>query len=237
MHPFISAIIVAVNEEACIRHIIHQLRQQDYQGQYEIILADGGSTDQTIDLAREDGIVVCSSPQKGKASQMNAAARIARGELLFFVHADMTLSPFTLTRMRDKLCEGYDGGGFANSFETHNDKIKQLGNWFNFRLFDRREQSDKGIFYGDNGIFVKKNVFEALQGFKEIPIMEDYDFSFRLHQSYRSIKIYEPEIIVSARRHIQAGFLLTRFQWVMIKKLYQLGVSPFLLARWYRDIR
>ncbi len=75
--------------------------------------------------------------------------------------------------------EGFDGGGFANEFDAHNKKIKQLGTFLNLRFFRTREQSDRCIFYGDNGIFVKKAAFEKLGGFKEIPIMEDYDFSIR----------------------------------------------------------
>ena len=107
----------------------------------------------------------------------------------------------------------------------------------NFRFFDKREQSDKGVFYGDNGIFVLKSVFEKLNGFKEIPIMEDYDFSKRLHKNHPTFKLKTPKIVVSARRHIKAGFLKTRLQWVFIRKLYNWGVSPFILAKWYKDIR
>lgn len=237
MSIFLSVIIVAINEEAYMRQIIQEIRKQDFQHGIEIILADGGSTDRTLEIARQEEIRICPSPRKGKAHQMNAAAGIARGQLLFFVHADMTFGLSTLRAIRQQIQDGYDAGGFANVFDQYNDKIKGLGRWFNFRLFDKREQSDKGIFYGDNGIFVKKSVFEALSGFREIPIMEDYDFSYRLNQSYKTIKIHEPPITVSARRHIKAGFLKTRFQWVMIKKLYRLGVSPALLAKWYRDVR
>ncbi|MCZ6593692.1 MAG: hypothetical protein O6943_02115, partial [Bacteroidetes bacterium] len=105
------------------------------------------------------------------------------------------------------------------------------------RFLNKKEQSDKGVFYGDNGIFMKKSVIETLKGFKEIPIMEDYDFSKRMRQHFKVIKIKEPPIVVSARRHIKAGFFKTRFQWIAIKKLYQLGISPKVLAKWYSDIR
>ena len=107
----------------------------------------------------------------------------------------------------------------------------------NGRFFDRREQSDKGIFYGDNGIFVKKKVFEQLKGFKEIPIMEDYDFSKRMRSGFKVKKITNTVITVSSRRHVKEGFIKTRFQWIMIRMLFSLGVSPFTLARWYKDSR
>ena len=107
----------------------------------------------------------------------------------------------------------------------------------NFRFFDRREQSDKGIFYGDNGIFVKKSVFLELGGFKEIPIMEDYDFSLRMSKKYKVVKIKNPLITLSVRRHLKAGFFKTRFQWIVIRELFKLGIPATWLSKWYKDIR
>jgi len=232
----ISAIIVAYNEEEHIRSIIGELRKQQFSGEYEIILADGSSTDKTITLAEQEGISIINC-RKGKACQMNDAAKVARGDVLFFVHADMKLADNTLSVIQKQIDLGFDGGGFANIFDECNDKIKNLGTWMNFRFINKREQSDKGIFYGDNGIFVKRSVIDALQGFKEIPIMEDYDFSKRMRQQFKVIKIKQPPIIISARRHIKVGFFKTRFQWIAIRKLYQWGVSPKMLAKWYGDIR
>ncbi|MFT4666597.1 MAG: glycosyltransferase involved in cell wall biosynthesis [Polaribacter sp.] len=235
--PKISAIIVAVNEELLIRNIITELRKQVYSGDSEIILADGGSTDQTVAFAKQEKLKIARSPKRSKSIQMNTAAAIATGDILFFVHVDMTFDNNTFSIIQKQIATGFAGGGFSNVFDNHNQKIKTLGNWFNFRIFNKREQSDKGLFYGDNGIFVKRNVFNDLQGFKEIPIMEDYDFSKRLQQKYSTTTIKEPKIIVSARRHIKAGFIKTRFQWVVIRTLYKWGVSPFILEKWYRDIR
>lgn len=232
----ISAIIVAYNEEKLIPKIIEELRNQDFPGDYEILLADGGSDDRTRTLAAERGIKV-KRCRKGRAMQMNDAGREANGNVLFFVHADMQLPKNTFSAIGKKMEDGYDGGGFTNKFDSYNSRIKKLGNLMNFRFFDMREQSDKGIFYGDNGIFVKKRVFEELNGFKEISIMEDYDFSKRLKEKYSVIKIKEPQIVVSARRHLKAGFLKTRFQWIMIRKLYQWGIAPKKLERWYGEVR
>lgn len=106
----------------------------------------------------------------------------------------------------------------------------------NLRITNK-EQSDKGIFYGDNGIFVKKSVFDELNGFKDIPIMEDYDFSTRLLKSYKVTKIKEAKIIVDSRRHIKSGFFKTRFQWIIIRKLFKLGLSPEILVKFYNDVR
>jgi len=232
----ISAIIVAYNEEVRIQSIIGELRKQQFSGEYEIILADGSSTDNTISLAEQGGISIIKC-RSGKACQMNDAAKVARGDVLFFVHADMKLADNTMSVIQKQIDLGFDGGGFANVFDEYNNKIKNIGTWMNFRFINKREQSDSGIFYGDNGIFVKRSVIDALQGFKEIPIMEDYDFSKRMRQHFKVIKIKQPPIIISARRHIKVGFFKTRFQWIAIRKLYQLGVQPKVLAQWYGDIR
>ncbi len=231
----ISAIIVALNEEQYISSIINELEKQS-EVEYEILLADGGSTDRTIDLAYQQGIEIISC-RKGKSCQMNDAAKMAKGDILFFVHADMKFSEKTFLAIQQCIDKGFDGGGFANVFDEHNEKIKRIGNWLNFRFIDKREQSDKGVFYGDNGIFVKKSVFEELGGFKEIPIMEDYDFSKRINHRFKVVKIKEPVITVSARRHTKAGFWKTRFQWVFIRILFKWGISPELLAKWYVDVR
>ena len=235
--PKISAIIVALNEELMIEKIVSELKKQKYPGEAEIILADGGSSDDTIELAKAQNVRVVISSKKGKAYQMNAAAKKAKGDILFFVHADMQFPDSMFSSIVETIESGYSGGGFANEFDSDNNKIKRLGTLMNFRFVDRREQSDKGIFYGDNGLFVLKNIFEKLNGFKEIPIMEDYDFSKRLNQYYDTFKISNPKIVVSARRHIKAGFFKTRLQWVLIRKFFHWGVSPFALAKWYKDIR
>ncbi len=237
MVPKVSAIILAYNEEGLIEQIIAELKKQIYKGEVEIILADGGSSDRTVSLAKSHSVTIVKTEKKGKAVQMNAAANLSTGQVLFFVHTDMKFATNTLSSIAQAVKDGYDGGGFANVFDKENARIKRLGTLLNFRFFDKREQSDKGIFYGDNGIFVKREIFNKLHGFKEIPIMEDYDFSKRMSHSYKTKKIREPEIIVSARRHIKAGFIKTRLQWVIIRKLYKLGISPHILAKLYRDIR
>lgn len=231
----ISIIILTYNEAVGIEKTLQNLKQLKCQMPVELLLADGGSTDNTVEIAEKYAQIVRS--EKGKAKQMNAAAKAANGEVLFFIHADMILHHQTLEAICMQMEKGYDGGGFANVFDEHNSKIKRLGTLLNFRFLNSREQSDRNIFYGDNGIFVKKEVFEKLDGFKDLPIMEDYDFSVRMRSKFKVQKIREPQLIVSARRHIRAGFLKTRLQWIIIKKLYLLGVSPYWLAKWYKDVR
>ena len=231
----ISVIIPTYNEEHYLAQAIESVLRQGERVAYEIVVGDGGSSDATVSLARRYARVVCC--EKGRGAQLNAAAQQATGTVFFFLHAHVTLPPGALAMIQRKIDEeGYDGGGFSNVFSTHNGKIKRLGRVLNVRFRDN-DHAGNTIFFGDNGIFVKRAVFEALGGFKTIPIMEDYDFSKRLRQQYRVVRIGAPKLIVSPRRHVKAGFVKTRVQWILIKRLYQLGVSPHALARWYRDVR
>lgn len=231
----ISVVIPTYNEARCIEQTLQQLLQLECKSGYEVIVADGGSEDQTVEIAVKYATVIES--EKGKAKQMNVAAKSAKGSVLFFAHADMTFAPNTLQAICDTVHkEGFDGGGFSNVFDRHNRRIKRLGRIMNLRILNK-EQSDRHVFYGDNGIFVRKEVFQELGGFKEIPIMEDYDFSIRMNSTYQVKLIKDPPLLVSARRHIETGFITTRFQWVLIKKLYLMGVSPERLAKWYGDAR
>jgi len=230
----ISIIIPAYNEEHFIVKTLRHLNTLKEEQAFEIIVSDGGSIDNTVEVARPYATII--NAPKGKAKQMNYAAKHAKGDILFFVHADMTVPPGALTAIKNKIAEGFDSAGFSNVFDTNNKKIKWIGKLFHLRLTNK-SQAEHKLFYGDNGISVRKNVFEKVGGFKEIPIMEDYDFSKRMLASYKVCLISDPKLIVDARRHLKDGFVRTRIKWMVIKQLYLLGVSPEKLNRWYKDIR
>lgn len=231
----ISVIIPTYNEEERIEHAIASVVRHQDEAEIEIIVSDGGSNDETVSLARAQAHVVCA--ETGRARQLNAAAKQARGDILFFLHAHVTL-PAGALMMVDRAIntDGYDGGGFSNVFSKHNRKIKRLGRVLNLRLRDN-DHSGNTLFFGDNGIFVRRAVFDVLGGFKAIPIMEDYDFSMRMRERFKVVRISNPKLIVSPRRHVRAGFVRTRIQWILTRRLYQLGVSPGFLARWYPNVR
>lgn len=231
----ISIIIPTLNEEACIEATVRSALERKEEGDLEIIVADGGSEDRTAEIAsRLVRVLAC---PRGRARQLNAAAQQATGDILFFVHADMQLPPGALTRIREMVRdEGYDGGGFSNVFSHHNQTIKRWGRILNLRLRSNDHAGNR-IFFGDNGIFATRRAFQALGGFKDIPIMEDYDFSRRLGERFHSVRILEPRLIVSPRRHRKCGFVRTRLRWILIKRLFQLGVAPGHLSRFYPNVR
>ncbi len=231
----ISIIIPTFNEENYIQKTFHQLSELKAETDFEIIVSDGFSGDKTVELASFCAKVI--RTEKGKSKQLNAGAKLASGDILFFVHADMYVPPGALKKIEKAIYEnGFDGGGFSNIFSDYNKKIKMLGRIMNLRL-SNKTQAERKFFYGDNGIFVNKEVFQKIGGFKDVPIMEDYDFSIRMLSRYKVCLIKEPRIIVDARRHVKDGFLKTRIKWMVIKRLYFLGVSPKRLNDWYKDIR
>ena len=231
----ISVIIPTFNEEQYIERAIESVLSQGEGVDYEIIVGDGGSTDATVSIAQKFASVV--ECEKGRGAQLNASAKKATGDILFFLYAHIKLPPAALAMIERRINEeGYDGGGFSNVFSSRNDKIKRLGRILNLRIWNN-DHAGNTIFFGDNGLFVKRTIFESLRGFKTIPIMEDYEFSNRLRKQFRTVRICQPKLIVSPRRHIKTGFIKTRLQWILIKRLYQLGFSPYALARWYRDVR
>ena len=231
----ISIIIPTLNEEIIIESTLENLRTHIRNTPHEIIVSDGGSRDKTVTIAEKFALVIKS--EKGKAIQLNEGAKRAAGDILFFVQADTTIPQGALEAIELKIYkQGYDGGGFSNVFSEHNKKIKTLGRILNFRIFTNDHQRNL-IFFGDNGIFCKREVFDKLGGYKLIPIMEDYDFSKRMRDRFKSVRILDPKLIMSSRRFIKDGFVKTRLLWIIIKRLYQLGISPYFLAKLYKDVR
>jgi rSAM/selenodomain-associated transferase 2 len=231
----ISIIIPTLNEETVIKSTLENLILHTRNTQHEIIVSDGGSLDGTVKIAENFAIVVKSG--KGKAIQLNEGAKKATGDILFFVQADTIIPEGALEAIKLRIyTQGYDGGGFSNIFSKYNKKIKTLGRILNFRIITNDHQKNL-IFFGDNGIFCKREVFNGLGGFKLIPIMEDYDFSKRMRDRFRTVRILDPKLIISPRRFVKNGFVRTRLQWIIIRRLYQLGISPYFLVKLYKDVR
>jgi len=232
----ISVVLLTYNEEALIQKRIKNIESLVGIDKAEVIVSDGMSTDSTVDMIPDNFRVVTS--KASKSNQMNSAAAVAANDILWFVHADMDLPRNSLTRIIEVIEAGADGGGFANIFDQYNDRIKKLGRIMNLRIMDKREQSDTGIFYGDNAIFIKKKLLQEIGGVPNQEIMEDYELSIRLKKYGAQLKkIIDPPIVVSARRHVKDGFIKTRLQWILIRKLYQWGVSPLSLKKMYNDKR
>ena len=195
----------------------------------EVIIADGGSTDGTVELARELGCRVL-AVNRGRGRQMNAGAALARGEIFLFMHADARLPANFVEEIHDAL----DGGAIAGAFRF---QIDQAGwslrcvEWgTNLRVKFRQ------LPYGDQGLFLQSDDFFRLGGFKNWPLMEDYEMCCRLKRHGR-IRITPAAIRISARRWVRFGVWRTTLINQLCVAGFRLGVSPERLARWYAACR
>ena len=223
----ISIILPVLNEEKTIENTL--LKLNSLKGDKEIIVVDGGSADDTVRIASQYAKVINS--RKGRAFQMNAGAKASRGDILWFVHSDSVVSENSLESIEEAIRGGYIGGGFSIYFYDLDTRfmrfVSTTSNWRAKYL---------GLFFGDQGIFVKRSVFEELGGYKEIELMEDWDFSRRLVKIGK-LKLLDTKIGTSARRFKEGGQLRTLLLMHKIKLLYVLGVSPSKLNKMYREAR
>ncbi len=199
-------------------------------GEFEVILVDGGSTDGTLEktpsLAR-----VIKGVEGGRGVQLNRGAEIARGDILLFLHADTTLPSDALLEVERAIKEeGCLGGRFRVKLDEKG-LIYRLIEWgINFR--DRIT----GGSTGDQCIFLRKDIFEELGGFKAIPICEDLDFARRLKRKGRYIQL-PLYVETSARRWRKQGpFKVILSMW-LIRLLFLLRFPPTKLKKIYSEVR
>lgn len=223
----VSVIIPVLNEEKNIENILKNALK--LQGEKEIIVVDGGSTDHTVQIAEKYSKVVKSS--KGRAFQMNAGAMEARGDILWFVHSDSILDEASIVNIEDVIRNGAIGGGFPLYFyDYYIPFMKYISVTSNWRA------KYMGLFFGDQGLFVRKEVFFKLKGFPEIELMEDWEMSRKLMKE-GSMKLLSVKIGTSARRFKQGGPVKTHIKMHKIKLLYIFGTPPSKLNKIYRGAR
>jgi len=223
--PSLSIIVATYNEERLIGPLLEQLSSHQAG---ELIVADGGSLDRTVEIAEAFASVV--KAPTGRALQFNCAARQAHGDVLLFLHADVRLGRPALMRLCEAMQDpSITGGNFNVSFD---------GNDLTAALFTRINGWRRrfGVFYGDSGIFVRRSFFEATGGFRPWPILEDYEFGRRLWRAGAVALLDEP-IHVSDRRWKNGGLVRTMWAWFWVQGLFLAGVSPNRLARLYQVVR
>jgi rSAM/selenodomain-associated transferase 2 len=223
----VTIVVPTLNEEAHILATLSALQQ--LAGDKEIIVVDGGSADATVPLARSRGVAVFEST-KGRGHQMHAGAVEATGNVLWFLHADTIPPPGALIEIKRTLeDESVVGGNFGLLFDGPSRAARQLTAIY--PLLRRL-----GLCYGDSGIFIRKRVYEEIGGFRPLALFEDLDLLRRLRRAGRFVHL-PCSIVTSSRRFEQRNFALMWLHWTGLQLLYWCGVSPNLLARWYRRAR
>ena len=223
----ISLVIPIYNEISKIEQCLENLRP--FLSEMEIILADGGSTDGTLEkIPPEFRLVSC---PKGRANQMNFAAREANGNVLWFSHCDSILPKGSAEEIRKAVENGARFGCFHIGFDY--DGPFMGCNTFNSNLRAKLYH----IAFGDQGIFMTKELFESCGGFPELPIMEDYELSLRMRKNKVKLHVLPLQIITSGRRYTGRFPLWTMWQMFYLRRLYSAGMDINEIARRYKDIR
>jgi rSAM/selenodomain-associated transferase 2 len=221
----LSIIIPVLNEAPNLRRLLPSLPQKCPGA--EVIVVDGGSSDETVEVLEQFPVARLVSSPRGRAKQMNAGAREAQGEVLLFVHADTRLP---------------DGAGEAIHLALANPRI--VGGRFDVRL-----DSSRAIFQvisflmnfrsrltriatGDHALFVRQTIFAKMGGYPDIPLMEDVEFTKRLKRDGDLACLRLP-VTASARKWEREGVLRTVFLMWTLRLLYLFGASPARLHRLY----
>ena len=223
----VSIIVPTLNEEMSLAATLHALL--DLSGEKEILVSDGGSEDATVHIAQSLGVSVLPC-ERGRGSQLRAAAQVATGDVLWFVHADSRPDPDALEQIESALRDpGVAGGNFSLVFEGSHYSAGQM-TWIYPHL--RR----LGLSYGDAGIFIRRTVYDAMGGCRPYPLFEDIDMVRRMRRHGKFTHL-RTRIVTSSRRFAGPQYARVWMLWTTLQVLYWLGVSPYRLARWYRHAR
>lgn len=225
----VSVIMPVWREAASIESTLMALQPLRQRG-HEIIVVDGGSDDDTVALARPycDQILT-SAP--GRAVQMNAGAEVASGKILLFLHADTRLPSSALNHIARIVSGDRVWGRFNVRLSGRRPLFRVIAWMMNWR------SRLTGIATGDQGIFVRRPVFEALHGYAPIPLMEDIELCRRLRLVSRPYCASDP-VVTDSRRWEQGGAWRTIWLMWCLRWRYWRGESPETLIQAYRsDVR
>ncbi len=225
----LSIIIPVLGESSTINQTIERLYHLKFSQHAEIIVIDGNPQMDTIQ-AITDSCVKKEVAKKGRGSQMNKGADIAKGDILIFLHADTTMEHHALERILNTLHHQHVVGG-AFDWGILSQKVI-------FRIIEKVVFIRSRIMnmpYGDQVIFIKRKFFHQIGGFREIPIMEDVDLIRRIKNSGGKITIISSKVQTSPRRWEREGILYCTVRNWMLVSLFFIGVYPAILARFYKE--
>jgi rSAM/selenodomain-associated transferase 2 len=217
-----------LNEAKSLRTTLGSLCLSDNE---ELIVVDGGSADETLSIAREFTGKVFQA-KSGRASVMNFGAQKAEGDILLFLHADCILPDNAFLLIRGVLGDkGVAAGGFDLGISDPGSRFRIIEFAANLRAHVT------SLLYGDQGMFLRKDIFEGIGGFADMPLMEDIEISLRLKKEGKIVFVKSP-IKASPRRWLKEGVLYTTLRDWLNAFLYTfLKIPPEKLIKYYKDVR
>ncbi len=222
-----SVVVPVLNEAEHINTVIEHIHSLKSEWPCEIIVVDGDPAGGTIEQINCPDVVTVVS-EKGRAIQMNAGAAIAKGDILIFLHADTKLPAGAMAKVESVLQrDGYAAGAFDLGIESDDFFIKLIA--AGARIRSRMSR----VPYGDQAIFMRREYFEEIGGYKEIALMEDVELMRRIKDRGDEIFILKDRVKTSGRRWEKHGAFYTTLKNQVLLVLYRLGVSPERLAKFY----
>lgn len=222
-----SIIIPVLHESEIINTLLEKLKHVATDEAFEIIVSDGSSTLDTLQVITDKTIIKCPC-QQGRGRQMNAGAALSTGDILVFLHADTFLPTNALTVIEETLeNKQLVGGAFTLRIQSHNPLLRLIAVFSTFRSQITRAP------YGDQAIFLRKSYFKAIGGYSDIPLMEDVELMRRIKKKKGEIIILPTPVLTSDRRWNQEGLVYTGLRDSLIIFLYGCGMPAEKLAKFY----
>jgi rSAM/selenodomain-associated transferase 2 len=227
----ISVVIPVYREQGIVsllEDLLRRIQIERASGEVEITVVDGAPEADTLARVGDMPVSRLTSPP-GRGAQLNRGALASEGEVLLFLHADTILPDNAFSLIRQTLHDkSVSGGAFSLSYEPRTPGLSFITALANLR--SRRTR----VPYGDQAIFVRRDVFEELNGFLPVPIMEDLEFMTRLRRHGHKIRILAMPVRTSARRQLHEGILRCTLRNLCLRLLYHCGIPPRILADLYR---
>ena len=224
-----SIIVPVFHEGERVNDLIDHLNHLDSKKNVEIIVVDGAQEKDTLRAIHSNHVIKISS-EKGRAKQMNAGASVANGEILIFLHADTELPGQALKKIYSLMGQkAYVGGAFDLGIKSDKFIFKVIGTLSSLRSRLNR------IPFGDQAIFIRREYFNQIGGYKEIPLMEDVELMRSIKKSGDKISIFYDRVMTSPRRWEKEGVIYCTLRNWTLQTLYFLGISPDKLARFYKN--
>jgi rSAM/selenodomain-associated transferase 2 len=225
----ISIVTPVLNEKENIGRFFENMNE--LEGDFELIMVDGQSSDGTpteierVKKGFNHPLTVISAP-RGRSLQMNRGAEVAKGDILLFLHVDSKIQRDSLDALNGGISkDGIIGGAYTQSFENPDTFLKITSAFGNFRARATK------IFFGDYGIFIKKEVFDEMGGYEEIPFLEDVELCKKA-KKYGTLDQLDRDIITSARRYEKKGRIRLTAFFTMALFLNMVGLRPKFLYRY-----
>lgn len=224
MKPRLCIIVPVLDEADALAPWLATLQPLRRRGA-RLVIVDGGSSDETLDLARAHADITFQAP-RGRASQMNAGAAACRADVLLFLHADTRLPEGADALVLDAVAQGRAWGSFDVHIDTRSAMLRVVEQLMNLR------SRLTGIATGDQALFIRQDLFDAVGGFPEIPLMEDIAMSRELKRRGRPASL-RAKVVTSGRRWDRNGIWRTIFLMWQLRAAYFFGADPARLALKY----